>query len=100
MPHKVWIKDEAKAEIGRLPGNVRQRVRDLVQDLASEPRLHASRALRTPVAMRVEVRRARLEHWRIVYVVDDEWQEIGILAVRRRPPYDYGDLTDLLAEVE
>jgi hypothetical protein len=31
--------------------------------------------------------------------VDEERSEIGVLAVRKRPPYDYGDLQRLLAEL-
>jgi hypothetical protein len=45
------------------------------------------------------VRRLRLERWRVVYVVDEEWSEIGVLAVRKRPPYDYRDLPELLSEL-
>jgi mRNA-degrading endonuclease RelE of RelBE toxin-antitoxin system len=100
MPYRVWIGDEAKAEIRRLPGHVRQRMRHLVRDLGEQPRPHSSRLLNTPEHAGVEVRRVRLGHWRAVYVIDEEWQELGILAVRRRPPYDYQDLAELLEEVE
>ncbi|MGQ9682523.1 MAG: type II toxin-antitoxin system RelE family toxin, partial [Anaerolineae bacterium] len=47
----------------------------------------------------VEARRLRLERWRIVYVVTEDDQTVDILAVRKRPPYDYGDLAALLATI-
>jgi len=41
-----------------------------------------------------------MESWRVIYVVDEEWSEVGVLAVRKRPPYDYRDLPELLAELD
>jgi hypothetical protein len=35
-----------------------------------------------------------------MYAVDDEFQRIAVLAIRKRPPYDYEDLLDLLAGLE
>jgi mRNA interferase RelE/StbE len=100
MGYQLWIEDEAKAEIRRLPGHVRQRIRRAVQNLGNEPRPHHSVRLRTPEGVELELRRLRLERWRVVYVVDEEWSEVGVLAVRKRPPYDYSDLPELLAELD
>ena len=100
MSYRVWIANDAKAEIRDLPGNVRQRIRLTVQDLNREPRPHTSRVMRPPVTTEMEVRRLRLDHWRVVDVIDDTSEEIGVLAVRKRPPYDYSDLPDLLAELQ
>lgn len=47
----------------------------------------------------VELRRIRRERWRIVYAVCDEEQWVWVLAVRRRPPYDYSDLPELIARL-
>jgi mRNA interferase RelE/StbE len=47
----------------------------------------------------LELRRLRIERWRVVYVIDEEWELVTILAVRQRPPYDYEDLEELLAEI-
>lgn len=33
-----------------------------------------------------------MDPFRIVYVVDEPGQEVGVFAIRRRPPYDYDDL--------
>ena len=96
MGYQLWIEDGAKAEIRQLPGHVRQRIRQAIQSLSDEPRPHNSRELKVPEGIALEARRLRLGRWRVTYVVDIAWSEIGVLAVRKRPPYDYGDLPELL----
>ena len=98
MPYQLWIKDEAKAELKRMPGHMRQRVRRAIRDLTNEPRPHFSRQLNLSDTD-LEVWRLRLEKWRVIYVVDEEWSEIGILAIRKRPPYNYQDLQQMLADL-
>ena len=100
MSYQLWIEDQAKAEVERLPGHVRQRIHQAIRSLKLEPRPHGSRAMRLPIAIDVEVRRLRLEHWRVIYVVDEAAAQVGVLAVRKRPPYDYDDLPDLLAGLQ
>jgi mRNA interferase RelE/StbE len=56
--------------------------------------------MRAPEEIKLEPRRIRIDRWRVVYVVDEEWTKVGILAVRKRPPYDYKDLPELLAELD
>jgi mRNA interferase RelE/StbE len=46
-----------------------------------------------------ELRRIRLERWRIVYAITEVDRAIDVLTVRKRPPYDYGDLERLLADI-
>jgi mRNA interferase RelE/StbE len=46
-----------------------------------------------------EVCRIRLDRWRIVYAVTETEKAVDVLAVRKRPPYDYGDLEELLQNV-
>ena len=99
MPYRLWIKDEAKAEIRQLPGHIRQRVRQAVRALCDAPRPHTSRPPHIELDLKVEPRRIRLDRWRIIYVIDEQWSEVGVLAVRKRPPYDYTDLPDLLDEL-
>ena len=48
----------------------------------------------------VELRRLRIERWRIVYAITEAELYVDVLAVRKRPPYDYGDLERLLAELQ
>ena len=100
MHYQLWIEDQAKAEVERLPGHMRQRIRQAIRHCSQEPRPHDSRAMRSPVAVEVEVRRLRLEHWRIIYIVDEAASEVGVLAIRKRPPYDYDDLPELLAGLQ
>lgn len=47
----------------------------------------------------VELRRIRMEHWRIVYAVCDAEQWVWVLTIRRRPPYGYDDLAELLTRL-
>lgn len=47
----------------------------------------------------VELRRIRMDRWRIVYALSDEEQWVWVLALRRRPPYGYDDLADLIARL-
>jgi mRNA-degrading endonuclease RelE of RelBE toxin-antitoxin system len=100
MPYQLWIEDQAKAEVNRLPGHTRQRIRQAIRGLSLEPRPHDSRALQSSAAIELEVRRLRLEHWRVIYVVDEQSAEVGVLAIRKRPPYDYSDLAELLAGLQ
>jgi mRNA interferase RelE/StbE len=45
------------------------------------------------------VRRLRLDKWRVVYAITEEDKAVDVLAVRKRPPYDYSDLEKLLANM-
>jgi len=47
-----------------------------------------------------EPRRLRIENWRVVYaVIETDVRLVAIVAVRRRPPYDYKDLPELFEDV-
>lgn len=84
-----------------LPGNVRQRVKDLLDSLAEDARPYNSVELQLEdVDLDWEVRRIRIETWRVIYAIDEELQQVAILAIRKRPPYDYEDLPNLLANLE
>jgi len=47
----------------------------------------------------IELRRTRMEHWRIVHAVCNEERWVWVLAARRRPPYNYLDLPGLLGRL-
>nr|VFJ47767.1 MAG: mRNA interferase RelE/StbE [Candidatus Kentron sp. FM]VFJ48874.1 MAG: mRNA interferase RelE/StbE [Candidatus Kentron sp. FM]VFK11280.1 MAG: mRNA interferase RelE/StbE [Candidatus Kentron sp. FM] len=66
MPYKIRIEDNAKREIKRLPGNMRQRVRGIVARLAQAPRPPDSQQMRTPEDFQLELRRIRIDTWRVV----------------------------------
>lgn len=96
---RLWVEPAVIDEIAALPGNMRQRIRRAIRDLGTDPRPAQSRVLEVPADLQaagVEVRRLRMEHWRVIYVIDQDLDLINVLAVRRRPPYDYSDLLDLL----
>ena len=94
--YKIYLAPQVYHEIKALPGRVRRKVKRAIADLADQPRPSQSKALNYHGIDR-EARRLRLDKWRVVYAVSGDEQTIGILAVRKRPPYDYRDLLDLLA---
>ncbi|MBI1832963.1 MAG: type II toxin-antitoxin system RelE/ParE family toxin [Planctomycetes bacterium] len=95
--YTVHVTPAAWKEMKNLPGQIRQRVRKAVDALADDPRPAKSKALDLP-ELPTEVRRLRLDRWRIVYAVSDADETVDVLAVRKRPPYDYGDLEALLKD--
>ncbi len=99
MSYRVWVDPQALAEAKASPGNVRQRIKRMLRALAEEPRPSDSRPLKASDT-NYEPRRIRTGDWRIVYVVDDGSRWVWVLAVRKRPPYDYGDLEELLRGIE
>jgi mRNA-degrading endonuclease RelE of RelBE toxin-antitoxin system len=94
--YTVYVVPQAWNELQVLPGHVPQRIRRAISALADTPRPNNSKAL-TLLDITVEVRRIRLDRWRIIYIVTDQEQAIDVVAVRKRPPYDYGDIAQLLA---
>ncbi len=97
--YAVYVLPEAFKQMRQLPGNVRQRVRHAIDELTSEPRPAHSKQLDAP-GFSSELRRLRLDKWRIVYAVEEADRIVDVIAVRKRPPYDYGDLPELLASLE
>ena len=81
-----------------LPGHIRQRVKRAIDALADNPRPPRSKKLNMP-DLEGELYRLRLDRWRIVYAITEYGKLVDVLAVRKRPPYDYGDLGQLLEEV-
>lgn len=101
--YRVYIAPSAHREVKDLPGHVRQRVKRAISDLEDNPRPPGSKALdlpavEPPLEVPWEVRRLRIDKWRILYAVTEAEKLIDVLAVRKRPPYDYGDLGQLLEE--
>jgi mRNA interferase RelE/StbE len=75
-------------------------VKRAIDGLALEPRPPESAALVLPNAPGVTpelhaARRLRLDHWRVIYLVNDTEAWVTVVAVRRRPPYAYQDLAFL-----
>ena len=99
VKYSLYLDPEVHASRTELPGNVRQYIRSRIAELATVPRPPDSRELRltTNIAPAgVEIRRLRISHWRVVYGIHDAEQWVWVLAIRRRPPYDYTDLAELI----
>lgn len=98
-PYTVYITPSALREVKDLPGHIRQRVKRAIEDLADTPHPQDSKALDLP-DLDFEVWRIRIDKWRIIYAATEADQIVDVLAVRRRPPYDYGDLQTWLADLQ
>ena len=100
--YDLWLEPEVHHARKDLPGNVRQHIKHAIDHLASEPRPTTSTPLdvsEIDVPAAVELRRVRLTPWRIIYAVNDDEHWVWVLAIRRRPPYDYEDLDRLVARL-
>lgn len=98
VTYSLFIEPEVHAGRDQLPGHVRQRIRRAITALAQEPRPRGSRALDTStldIPPEIEIRRLRLETWRMVYAIHMTETWVWVLRLQRRPPYDYADLPDL-----
>jgi mRNA interferase RelE/StbE len=95
--YTVYVAPAAWSEIKKLPGHVRQRVRRAIGGFAENPRPAKSKRLDV-TGLQCEVRRLRLDAWRVVFAITEPERLIDVLAVRKRPPYDYGDLGSLLED--
>ncbi len=99
--YSVYIIPQAWKEIKQLPGAMRQRVKHAIDGLVSNPYPSKSKVLDVSELPEFEgmLVRHRIERWRIVYMVSESEKTIDVLAVRKRPPYDYQDLEELLENV-
>ncbi len=97
--YTVYITPDTFQEIKNLPGNIRQQVRRAVRDLADNPRHRDSKMLNVP-NFEPELRRLRLDNWRIVSAITEVDKIVDVLTVRKRPPYDYEDMKTLLENFE
>jgi mRNA interferase RelE/StbE len=98
--YNVYIRPQARKEIDHLPGHIRQRVRRAVLALQDDPMPSKSKRMKYDLGPNRELWRLRLDAWRVVYLVDQEWDQVYVLSVRKRPPYQYEDLAELLTEVD
>lgn len=96
--YTVYVTPEAWEEIKDLPGHIRQRVKRAIDSLGANPRQSKSKKLNAP-EFESELRRLRLDRWRIVYAITEANNIVDVLAVRKRPPYDYDDLAELVERI-
>jgi mRNA interferase RelE/StbE len=102
--YRVEVRRQAADEIKRLPSHVRPGILAALKSLSASPQPPRSRpldaaraAIELPLA--VTLWRIRRDAWRVVYAVDDDEQRVVVLAVRKRPPFHYEDLSDLTEEI-
>jgi mRNA interferase RelE/StbE len=98
ITYSVYVLPSAWEEIRALPGDMRQRVRRVIRELKGTPRPSDSKPLEYGYVP-YELRRIRLDRWRVIYAIHEDDAVIDIIAVRKRPPYDYGDLSQLLTQL-
>jgi mRNA interferase RelE/StbE len=92
---RAVLSPDAQADLKRLPGNIRRRMIVEIDNLERDPRPARSKQLTIDGEKR-EIRRLRLDKWRVIYLVLEE--QPVIFAIRKRPPYNYEDLKDLIEE--
>lgn len=102
--YQVEVTSLVRKEIRELPGNIRQRILRLLKELREEPRPNSSQRLDTAklgieLESSIGLYRIRIESWRVVYVVEEELRLLTVLAIRKRPPYQYDDLYQLIDEL-
>ncbi len=99
--YTVYVLPGALQEIKRLPGHVRQQVKRIIDNFSTNPRPSGSIELSNISTSKTSVtlRRFKIEKWRIVYAIDEEILAVDVMTVRQRPPYDYGDLSELLQAI-
>jgi mRNA interferase RelE/StbE len=99
VTYEVYIEAEVHNDRARLPGNMRQRLRREIENLGEHPAPPGSQTLDAKmldIPAGVEMRRLRIASWRLVYAVSHAERWVWVLAMRRRPPYDYADLPELI----
>lgn len=98
MTYRVFITPEALNEIKNLPGNMRHRIKRAVDSLSENPFPPGSKQLEWN-EREFQLCRLRIEKWRVIYLVNESEKTVDVLGVRKRPPYDYGDLSALLSDL-
>lgn len=89
MAYRLKISKAVRLEIERLPGNIRQRLKRTIAGLAFEPRPANASELEDELA---GFWRIKLEHYRIIYSIDDDVVTVEIIRVARRTPNTYDEL--------
>jgi len=101
--YRVEISNMVRREIRNLPGNAHALIFHTLQSLENDAHPSSSKGMRSIKGFKmpkgVELRRLRINRWRLVYVVEPDLSLVTVLAVRKRPPYQYKDLEELLKEV-
>lgn len=100
--YDLFVEPEVIQQRKQLPGNVRQRIKGLITELATTPRPPQSIPLDTSelnVPADTELLSIRIDSWRIIYAISDAEEWVWVWGMRKRPPYDYDDLVDFVESI-
>lgn len=87
--HRLEIPYRVRRQIDRLPGHYRQRVKEIIQQLAMNPQPANAKLLREKEA----IYRIALDQIRIVYSIEDEMLVVEVVKVgRKHGPEFYADV--------
>lgn len=87
--YRLEISKTVRQQVDSLPGNYRQRIREIINTLAINPRPAAAEPLRTGK----ERYRIRIDMYRIAYQIFDDTLVVSVLKVgRKRGPEFYEEL--------
>ncbi len=101
--YRLWIEPEVHSAREELPGSIRQRVKRLLDGLSANPRPSSSKTLdvsELDVPTEIEIRRVRLQNWRVLYAINDHEKWVWALGIYRRPPYQCEDLQELVSKLQ
>ncbi|HHY58921.1 MAG TPA: type II toxin-antitoxin system RelE/ParE family toxin [Chloroflexi bacterium] len=87
--YQIDIARSVRRQIEALPGHMRQRVKREIAKLAFNPRPDHARELRGSLAGRYKI---RLDHYRLVYRVDDEAVTVVVLQAGMKHDGFYDEL--------
>ena len=79
MAYSVGLERRAQKQIARLAPVMQNRVESALRSLSEDPRPRGSRELQGR-----EGRRLRVGDYRVVYIVDDERNEVTVLRIAHR----------------
>lgn len=92
MPYSILYDPAVYNELAEVPATYRNRILNLINRLETDPRPLKSKPLRDPLE---HLYRVGLGRWRVVYSIDDEFQEILIVRVGEKTgPEFYEDLPE------
>ena len=87
--YRLEIPVHVRRQIDHLSGHYRQRMKQMIRALPGNPRPGNARQL----SGKEQIYRIALDHYRLVYSVEDEVLVIGVLKVgKKRGPEFYADI--------
>jgi mRNA interferase RelE/StbE len=89
MAYRLRISREVQRQIERVPGNMRQRVRHAIAELADDPRPDTAKQMEAELS---NYYRLRLGDYRIIYTIDDDIVVVEVIRVVKRTPKTYWGL--------